>query len=89
MYEDGKKINELLGLAQENNVMLKRMQRARRFSSFFWVVKWVVIIAFAAGAYYYLQPFVESLQKVVPQLEGTFKSLPIPGWGSTSSTTPR
>ena len=70
MYSDGSRMNELMAKVEENNVMLHRMQRARRLGSFMWMIKWLVIIAFAAGAYYYLQPIVESFRNVWPGLAG-------------------
>ncbi len=90
MYGDDKKtIERLVDLVEDNNKILHRLQRAKRWSSFFYFFYWVVALLLAAGSYYYIQPYVESLQKVLPQLDQTIKSLPIPGWGTSASTTPR
>ncbi len=90
MYGDERKtIERLTELVEDNNKILHRLQRAKRWNSLFHFLYWVIALLLAAGSYYYIQPYVEGLQKVLPQLEGTIKGLPIPGWGSSASTTPR
>ncbi|HBB56927.1 TPA: hypothetical protein DEW47_02570 [Patescibacteria group bacterium] len=56
-----KLLRENLELSQENNKMLRKMNRARIFGTVFWVVKWVVIIGLSYGAYVYIQPYIEKM----------------------------
>ena len=90
MYGDERKtIEHLAELVEDNNRILHRLQRAKRWGTFFHFLYWVLILLLAAGSYYYLQPYIENLQKIFPQLERAIKNLPIPGLGSTAPSTPR
>jgi len=90
MYGDERKtIEQLAELVQDNNRILHRLQRAKRWGTFFTFIYWIVALLLAAGSYYYIQPYVDSLQKVLPQLQETIKALPIPGWPRSTSTPPR
>ncbi len=51
------KVTELLELTKENNMMLRSMRRLQRWTSAFKVVYWLVLIGVAAGAFYFLQPY--------------------------------
>ena len=80
MYGDERKtIERLAELVEDNNRILHRLQRAKRWGTFFHSLYWVLILLLAAGSYYYIQPYIDSLQKVLPQLQETIKTLPIPG----------
>jgi len=56
-------LEETLELAEENNKILRRMQRAMRWGRFFSLLYWLIIIGSAVGAYYFLQPFIASFQE--------------------------
>lgn len=51
-----------IALAEENNDILRSMQRSMRLSRLMTLVYWVFIIGSAVGAYYLVQPYVDSLQ---------------------------
>ena len=86
MYGDERKTFEHLAeLVEDNNRILHRLQRAKRWGTFFHFFYWVAILLLAAGSYYYIQPYIENLQKIFPQLDGLIKTF-VP---STSTTTPR
>ncbi len=53
-----KQIQELLELTRENNEMLKSVDRRARWSFFFWITRWVLLLAILFGAYYYVEPHV-------------------------------
>ena len=92
MYGDEKKtLERLTELVEDNNRILHRLQRAKRWGTFLHSLYWLIALLLAAGSYYYIQPYVESLKGVLPQLEATIDSLPIPGWprSTGTSTTPR
>ncbi len=48
-------------LAEENNKMLRSLRNAQRWDRVIKYGYWVVIIALTFGAYYFIQPFMESL----------------------------
>ncbi|HEY4476770.1 MAG TPA: hypothetical protein VJB69_02235 [Candidatus Paceibacterota bacterium] len=80
MYgEERKTIERLVELVEDSNRILHRLQRAKRWGTFFHFLYWVVILLLAAGSYYYIQPYVDDLQTLLPQLEEMLKTLPLPG----------
>jgi len=54
-------INGLVEKVRENNKLITKIHRAAVWGRVFNILYWVVIIAFAFGAYYFIQPYVESL----------------------------
>ena len=79
MYGDEKKtVERLAELVEDNNRILHRLQRSKRWGTFFHFLYWVVLLLLAAGSYYYIQPYLEKLRPILPQLEGLMKTLPIP-----------
>ncbi|MBU1159700.1 hypothetical protein KKD04_00770, partial [Patescibacteria group bacterium] len=50
-----------LEASEESLKILKKMHRAAIMGRFFWVVKWLFIIGVSLGAYYYLEPYLQSL----------------------------
>jgi len=55
-------LEETLKLSKENNKMLRKMRSIMRWSRAVKAVYWVVIIGSMLGAYYYFQPFIDSIQ---------------------------
>ncbi|OHA93174.1 MAG: hypothetical protein A3H52_03140 [Candidatus Zambryskibacteria bacterium RIFCSPLOWO2_02_FULL_39_26] len=62
--EEKELLKRSVALAEENNDMLRRMQRSLRISRFISILYWVFIIGSAVGAYYLIQPYLESLAGV-------------------------
>ena len=50
-----------IALSEENNDILRSIQRSLRFSRLMSVIYWVFIIGSAVGAYYLVQPYIDSL----------------------------
>ena len=50
-----------IALAEENNDILRGIQRSMRFSRLMSILYWVFIIGSAIGAYYLIQPYLQSL----------------------------
>ena len=48
-------------LAEENNDILRSMQRSMRLARFMTIIYWVFIIGSAVGAYYLIQPYIEAV----------------------------
>lgn len=53
-----------ISLAEENNDMLRSIQRHLRLTRFMTAVYWVFIIGSAIGAYYLIQPYIDQLRVV-------------------------
>ncbi len=62
--EDRRLLLKSIELGEENNAILRRLQRTARWGTFFKVFYWTVIIAISFGTYFFLQPYVEKLQQV-------------------------
>lgn len=60
--QDAKKILEQsLQLTKENNEILRGIRNAQRRAQIYRFIYWAVIIAIGLGAYYFVQPYIESL----------------------------
>lgn len=77
VYEEDRNvlIKRVAELTEENNKMLHRMQRARRWSQFFTILRWLVVVALTLGAYYYIQPWLESWQQFYQERSAELDSL--------------
>lgn len=49
-------------MAEENNKILRRMQRAQRMAAFMRFVQWIIILGSFAALYYLIQPFIAEIQ---------------------------
>jgi hypothetical protein len=54
-------LEKLYQLTQENNVMLKKLQKYQKINTVIKVIYWVIILLSVFGAYFALQPFIASL----------------------------
>ncbi|MBP9766013.1 MAG: hypothetical protein KBD12_02170 [Candidatus Pacebacteria bacterium] len=54
-------LEKLSELVKENNELLKKLEKYQKINSIFKIVYWVFILLSVFGAYYFLQPFVNSL----------------------------
>ena len=67
-------------LAEENNTLLHSMRRMSRISTIARVLYWGVILVASFGAYYLIQPYVQSFADIYGQIQGS--STTSPGTGS-------
>ena len=86
--DDKALLKETLKLAQENNRLLRKINRNMQWARVMKTLYWLVIIGAMLGAYYLLQPVIESargtyqnLQTGFGKVQGTLESLPsnLPG----------
>jgi hypothetical protein len=54
-------LREMYEMTEENNRILKKMNRRAFWSGFFRLFYWVIVLAIAFGAYYYVQPYLKAL----------------------------
>ena len=64
--EERETLRRVAVLAEENNVILKKIIRNNRIATTFWLLYWLIIIGVSVGAYYYIQPYIE---KSIPLLD--------------------
>ncbi len=65
------KIDELFELTKENNQMLRTLRRLQRWSTALKVVYWIILLGIAAGAFYFLQPYVTQIKDIGTSLSKT------------------
>lgn len=63
-------LDRVLELSEENNKMLRRMERMARWGTIFRIVYWSFIVAAAVGLYYYVQPYVDSATELYNGVRG-------------------
>lgn len=62
MDQDIKKLLEdNLTLNKENNELLLKLYKVQRFAQITRIIYWVVIVGVAVGAFYFIQPFFNTL----------------------------
>ena len=57
--EEHELLRRSIALSEENNDILRSIQRSMRLSRFMTFLYWVVIIGISVGAWYYFQPYVD------------------------------
>ncbi len=62
--EDRELLKRTVELEEENNSMLRSIQRSMRLARIMSILYWVFIIGSAVGAYYLIQPYIEALTGV-------------------------
>jgi len=62
-------------LAEENNEILHSIRRSNRFSTVMRVSYWVLIIVFSFGAYYFIQPYLETMLGAYGQVQGGLQGI--------------
>ena len=67
--EERKMIQQTLALARENNKLIKKMRKAALIGRAWKIFYWIVIIGISIGAFYFLQPYVESIQSVYQNVQ--------------------
>ena len=56
-------INKIYDLTHENNKMLHKMHRVAIYGRITQTLYWIVILALSVSAYYYIQPYLDSVLK--------------------------
>jgi TRAP-type C4-dicarboxylate transport system permease small subunit len=69
------KIDRLIRLSEENNDKIRALHKSMVWGRIFRIVYWVIIIGLAIGAFYYLQPYIDSLTDAYGQIQDAQDSL--------------
>lgn len=54
-------LEKTLEIEKENNHILKGLRNTNRWTTFFRIAYWVIIIGVAVGAFYFIQPYVNNI----------------------------
>ena len=73
--EEQKTLERTLELSEENNKLLKKINRSIQWGRFVKLVYWLIIIGLSVGAFYYIQPLLEPFMQTVDSLSSGVKSL--------------
>ena len=75
MTPDEKEIlKKTLELSQENNKMLHSIKRSILRGRIFQIIYWIIIVGAAIGAYYYVEPYIDSAVGAYGSVKGDLKS---------------
>lgn len=75
MDDSTKKIlSETYRISQENNSLLKKIDRRQRMSIYWRTFLFVLAVGSALGVYYYFQPYVDQVIDIYDQAQSTFSS---------------
>jgi hypothetical protein len=69
--EDKALLERIYKLTEENNTILKSIHRTNKIGLAIKVLYWVVILGLSFGAFYFVQPYINSLTGVLDTKGGT------------------
>ena len=73
--EERRLLEETAASVKENNTLLKKVHRSLVVSRTIKIVYWTIIIGVAIGAFYFLQPYVDSIQEAYDDIRGGISEL--------------
>ncbi len=68
--EEHRILMETRQLAEENNTILRKIQRSQRASLAVKAIYWLIIIGLSVGAFWFIQPYIDSLKGAASDLTG-------------------
>jgi hypothetical protein len=68
--ESKKLLEETFQLAKENNKMLHKVRNVQKWATFWQSLKVIIIIGVAVGAFYYLEPYLNSMLNLYNSISG-------------------
>ena len=83
--DQDKQLQEILELSRENNEMLKGVHRRARWGMFFWILRWAIVLGIIFGAYYYVEPFVQSASDTYHRTTDSLRRLQTTGDSITNN----
>ena len=73
--EDKELLKENLGLSKENNELLKKIRKFQKWGQTTKAIYWLIIIAFGFGAWYFVQPYLETMLGYYGAVSGATSSI--------------
>lgn len=68
--EEKEMLKKTLELAQENNKILHSLRRSMFWSRVVRIAYWVIILGFAVGVYYYIEPYLDGAINAYGNVKG-------------------
>ena len=68
-------LKQTLELVEENNQLLKRLHTSMVWGRAMRIIYWVILIGSAVGAYYYVEPYLNSLLKIYNSIPNAFSGI--------------
>ncbi len=68
-------LEDTMELAKDNNKMLHHIRNSQRWASLMRVIYWAIIIAIGIGSYYFIQPYVTEVQKIMKESGATLDKI--------------
>ncbi|MGB8816286.1 MAG: hypothetical protein WCC74_03615 [Minisyncoccia bacterium] len=72
---DNEKLDKILEKVEENNIILKKMRRASFWGNVFRVCYWGIIITLSIGAYWFIQPYFNSLMETYSGIQSDINNV--------------
>lgn len=72
--EEKELLKRSVRLAEENNDILRAIRRSMRLARFMSILYWIFIIGSAVGAYYLIQPYIDSVTNAYGGAKSSFGS---------------
>ena len=69
--EERELLTQSIRLSEENNKMLRSMRRGARFASFLRIIYWLIILGSAFSAWYFLEPYINSMRQDIQTVKDT------------------
>ncbi len=69
-----KLLNETYRISQENNALLRKIDRRQRWGIYWKTLLFIIAAGSAFGVYYYFQPYLSQLVDIYDQAQTTFSS---------------
>jgi|AntRauTorckE6833_2_1112554.scaffolds.fasta_scaffold05151_5 hypothetical protein len=64
-----RQLRETRALTERNNEILQKVHRSMVWSRVLWIFYWVIIVGVAVGAFYFLEPYWDTLVALVETTE--------------------
>ena len=68
-------LRDTLNLVEKNNKILRAMHRSMQWGRVARIIYWIIIISVFIGAYYYIQPYINPLLKIMADFKNNVNSL--------------
>ena len=62
-------------LSQENNHILKGIRSSNRWGTFFRIFYWIIIIGISVGAFYFVQPYIDTVLNAYKNIRGDLNNV--------------
>ncbi len=73
--EERSLLQRTYALVEENNGILRGIRRANRWGIAIKIFYWVIIIGVTLGAFYFIQPYIESTLNLVDQAQESIRAI--------------